>query len=149
MPVEDDSSPPPKGRKPLPVAAYLTPSPPVQARIKRVKPAQVTPRSPAPKQSGRRFQEQAEEDSDGRSSAQGSNSPDDADEADLSYVSPSSQHANAEAHVYAAGASSQGGYPTPMHMRRGADLGRLTLAGGSPPFVTYHVSHSPAQNPLS
>jgi hypothetical protein len=151
MPVDDDSSPPPKGRKPLPVAVYLTPSPPVQARIKRVHhspaAAQVAPRLPNP--SGRRFQQQADEDSDGRSSAQGSNSTDDADEADLSCVSLGSQHPNAEQHIYAAGASSQGGYPTPMHERRGADKGILTLAGDIPPFVTYHISHPPAQNPLS
>jgi hypothetical protein len=131
MPVEDDSSPPPTGRKPVPVPAYLTPSPPVQARIKRVKQAP-TPRSPAPKQSSRRFQLQADEASDGQSSNQGSNSSSDADEGDLSNISPTSQHADAEAHVYAAGASSQGGFPTPLHQRRGADRGLLSLAGFLP-----------------
>lgn len=154
MPVEDESSPPPKGRKPVPVAAYLTPSPPVQGRIKRVKPAQPTPPAPAPIQSNRRFQQQADEDSDGQSSAQESNSSDDADEADLSNISHTSQHPDAEAHVYAAAASSQGGYPTPMHMRRGADRGLLSLAGDIP-FVPYHnlnpktLSPNPAKNPLN
>ena len=130
MSAESDSSPPPKGRKPLPAVPHnLTPSPPVDARIKRVKPMQVTP-IPQARLSARRFQQQADEDScDGRSSEQGGNSSDDADEADLSYVSHTSQHVDAEPHVYAAGASSQGGFPTPLHQRRGADRGLLSLAG--------------------
>ena len=129
------ASPPPKGRKPLPVVppnlVNLPPSPPVHARIKRVKEAP-TPRSPAPKASSRRFQLQADEDSDGQSSNQGSNSSNDAGEGDLSNISQTSQHADAEAHVYAAGASSQGGFPTPLHQRRGADRGLLPLAGFFP-----------------
>jgi len=129
------ASPPPKGRKPLPVVPShllnLPPSPPVDARIKRVKEGP-SPRSPAPKQSSRRFQLQADEDSDNQSSNQGSNSSNDAAEGDLSNISPTSQHADAEAHVYAAGASSQGGFPTPLHQRRGADRGLLPLAGFFP-----------------
>jgi len=109
----------------------LPPSPPVDARIKRVKEGP-SPRSPAPKQSSRRFQLQADEDSDNQSSNQGSNSSNDAAEGDLSNISPTSQHADAEAHVYAAGASSQGGFPTPLHQRRGADRGLLPLAGFFP-----------------
>jgi hypothetical protein len=62
----------------------------------------------------------------------GGNSSSDADEGDLSNISPTSQHADAEPHVYAAGASSQGGFPTPLHQRRGADRGLLSLAGFLP-----------------
>jgi hypothetical protein len=139
--AESDSSPPPKGRKPLPVAPpSKTPSPPVHARIKRVKQVQVTPIPPA-RISARRFQLQADEDScDGRSSAQEANSSDDEDETNLSYVSNTSQHPDADPLVYAAGASSQGGFPTPLHQRRGADRGLLSLAGDitrlfdTPPF---------------
>ena len=161
MPVEDDSSPPPKGRKPLHVATYITPSPPVQARIKRVHrspaPAQLShPLEPAVRPSRRNLllqnhllDLQADQDSENCSSSSDSNSTDDADEADLSCVSATSQHSNAEPHIYAIGASSQGGYPTPLHKRRGADKGILTLAGAIPPFVTYHVSYLPAQNLLS
>ena len=147
--AESDSSPPPKGRKPLPVVPpYKTPSPPVHARIKRVK-AAPTPRSPAQIQSSRRFQQQADEDSDGQSSAQRSNSSDDADEADLSNISHTSQHPDAEAHVYAAGASSQGGFPTPLHQRRGADRGLLSLAGATLGKLLFFKPYPPAQKPLS
>lgn len=130
MSVEDSGSPPLKARKPIPVPVYRTPSPPVQTRIKRVlrspAPAQLNP--PLPKPSVRSFQLQAHEDSDGCSSVPGSNSSDDADASDLSYVSQGSAHSNAEQHVYAAGASSQGGFPTPLHMRRAADRGLLSIA---------------------
>jgi hypothetical protein len=75
------------------------------------------------------MQLQAEVDSDGDSSSQDDNSSDDADEADLSYVSQGSGHSNADAHIYALGQSSKGGFPTPMHLRRAADRNEFTLAG--------------------
>jgi hypothetical protein len=110
-------------------------SPPVDARIKRVhrSPAGVT-LEPS-RRSNRGMQQQAEVDSDGDSSSAGENSSDDADESDLSYVSQGSQHSNAEAHVYALGQSSQGGFPTPLHLRRAADRNVYSIAGDIPPIV--------------
>ena len=139
--VSDSASPPPRGRKPLPVAAFHTPSPPIQARIKRVhrSPAPDQLALPLPKPSFRSLQLQADEDSEGRSSNPDSNSTDDADASNLSCVSSGSSHSNAAPHVYAAGASSQGGFPTPLHMRRGAERGIFTLAGDFHPVLTYHV----------
>ena len=110
-------------------------SPPVDARIKRVN------RSPAgltlepSRRSYRGMQLQAALGSDGDSSSAGDNSSDDDDEPDLSYVSQGSHHSNAEAHVYALGQSSQGGFPTPMHLRRAANRNEYTLAGDIPSIV--------------
>ena len=113
-------------------------SPPVDARIKRVhrSPAQV-PLQPS-RPSNRGMQLQAEVDSDGDSSSAGENSSDDANEADLSYVSQGSGHSNAQAHVYALGQSSQGGFPTPLHLRRAADRNVYSVAGDIP---SYHRPH--------
>ena len=115
-------------------------SPPVIPRIKRRvhhSPAHVTLERSRP--SNRGMQLQAELDSDGDSSSAGENSSDDADESDLSYVSQGSQHSNAEAHVYALGQSSQGGFPTPLHLRRAANRNEYTLAGNDD--VSYHINH--------
>ena len=135
---QDSSSPLPKGRKPMQAPISVDESPPVDARIKRVQ------RSPAgltlepSRRSYRGMQLQAELGSDGDSSSAGDNSSDDDDEPDLSYVSQGSQHSNAEAHVYALGQSSQGGFPTPMHLRRAADRNVYSVAGDIP---TYHRPH--------
>ena len=83
------------------------------------------------------MQLQAEVDSDGDSSSAGENSSDDANEADLSYVSQGSGHSNAQAHVYALGQSSQGGFPTPMHLRRAADRNVYSVAGKKKSMNTY------------
>jgi hypothetical protein len=127
---QDSSSPLPKGRKPMQAPISVDESPPVDARIKRVQ------RSPAgltlepSRRSNRGMQLQAELGSDGDSSSAGDNSSDDDDESDLSYVSQGSQHSNAEAHVYALGQSSQGGFPTPLHLRRACKLCKQLKNGG-------------------
>jgi hypothetical protein len=106
-------------------------SPPVIPRIKRRvhrSPAHVTLERSRP--SNRGMQLQAEVDSDGDSSSQDDNSSDDADEADLSYVSQGSGHSNADAHIYALGQSSQGCFPPPLHLRRACKLCKQLKNGG-------------------
>jgi hypothetical protein len=65
---------------------------------------------------------QAREDKNGRSVSGSDNSSDDADATDLSYVSPSADHSNAEKHEYLASLQSQNGFPTPIHKGRHSDL---------------------------
>jgi hypothetical protein len=74
---------------------------------------------------------QAREDKDGRSVSGSSNSSDDCDKSNLSCVSPTANHSNAEKHEYLAGMQSQNGFPTPIHEQRHSDLifgGRELLA---------------------
>jgi hypothetical protein len=83
------------------------------------------------------MQLQAEVDSDGDSSSAGENSSDDANESDLSYVSQGSGHSNAQAHVNALCQSSQGGFPTPLHMPTAADRNVYSVAGKKKSMNTY------------
>ena len=78
---------------------------------------------------------QAKEDRGGVSVTGSSNSSDDGHESDMSYVSPTHGHANAEKHVYLTSFCSQGGFPTPMHKRRQADSMYMSIAGAN----TCHV----------
>jgi hypothetical protein len=72
---------------------------------------------------------QAKEDRGGISISGSENSSDDGDESDLSYISQTCDHANADRDVYLRSLSSQGGFPTPMHKRRQKDSGYMTVAG--------------------
>jgi hypothetical protein len=72
---------------------------------------------------------QAKEDKGGISMSGSENSSDDDDKSDLSCVSQTGDHSNADRHVYLASLSSQGGFPTPMHKRRQKDSGMIPVAG--------------------
>jgi len=72
---------------------------------------------------------QAREDKGGISMSGSENSSDDDDKSDLSCVSQTGDHSNADRHVYLASLSSQGGFPTPMHKRRQKDSGMIPVAG--------------------
>jgi hypothetical protein len=78
---------------------------------------------------------QAKEDRGGVSVTGSSNSSDDGDESDMSYVSPSHGHVNADRHVYLKSLSSQGGFPTPIHKRRQADSAFMSIAGANTCYV--------------
>ena len=64
---------------------------------------------------------QAKECKNGQSVSGSENSSDDADASDLSYVSPTRDHADAERHVYLDSLASQNGLPTPIHLQRRSD----------------------------
>jgi|LauGreDrversion4_1035100.scaffolds.fasta_scaffold214386_1 hypothetical protein len=81
------------------------------------------------------FDLQAKEDRGGVSVSGSENSSDDGWKSDMSYVSPTHGHANAEKHVYLTSFCSQGGFPTPMHKRRQADSMYMSIAGAN----TCHV----------
>ena len=66
-----------------------------------------------------------------------SNSRDDGSQSDMSYVSPTNQHADADRHVYLRSLSSQGGFPTPMHKRRQKDSGMIPVAGMNTFFTKF------------
>ena len=107
-----DDSPPPKMRNPPPVVQPKK----LQAFAFRHHPL---------------LDLQAREDKDGRSVSGSSNSSDDCDKSNLSCVSPTANHSNAEKHEYLAGMQSQNGFPTPIHKQRHSDLifgGRESLA---------------------
>ena len=107
-----DNSPPPKMRNPPPVVQPKK----LQAFAFRHHPL---------------LDLQAREDKDGRSVSGSSNSSDDCDKSNLSCVSPTANHSNAEKHEYLAGMQSQNGFPTPIHKQRHSDLifgGRESLA---------------------
>ena len=78
---------------------------------------------------------QAKEDRGGVSVTGSSNSSDDGHESDMSYVSPTNGHANADRHVYLKSLSSQGGFPTPIHKRRQRDSAFLSIAGANTCYV--------------
>ena len=107
-----DDSPPPKMRNPPPVVQPKK----LQAFAFRHHPL---------------LDLQAREDKDGRSVSGSSNSSDDCDKSNLSCVTPTANHSNAEKHEYLAGMQSQNGFPTPIHEQRHSDLifgGRELLA---------------------
>jgi hypothetical protein len=107
-----DDSPPPKMRNPPPVVQPKK----LQAFAFRHHPL---------------LDLQAREDKDGRSVSGSSNSSDDCDKSNLSCVSPTANHSNAEKHEYLAGMQSQNGFPTPIHKQRHSDVifgGRESLA---------------------
>ena len=64
---------------------------------------------------------QAKECKNGQSVSGSENSSDDADASDLSYVSPTRDHADAPRHVYLDSLASQNGLPTPIHLQRRSD----------------------------
>ena len=141
-------SPAPKMRNPLPVPPVL--SPPSQqgpVRIKRAtatRSAELASLNPPPAavrksrfESRRRYLrnplldlQSKEVDRKGEECAVSSES-EERSESDLSCVSNSNDHANAEDHVYMQGVCSQGGFPTPMHLVRFAAKNTFSIAGAS------------------
>jgi hypothetical protein len=72
---------------------------------------------------------QCKEDKGGDSVAGSDNSSDDNDQANLSNVSETADHSNAERHVYLDSLASQNKFPTPMHHRRFRDSGQMNICG--------------------
>jgi hypothetical protein len=72
---------------------------------------------------------QCKEDKDGDSVAGSDNSSDDNDQANLSNVSETADHSNAELHVYLDSLASQNKFPTPIHHRRFRDSGQMNICG--------------------
>ena len=138
-------SPLPKARKPPPIPRPLTPSPDIYPiRIKRAGSNSVTLSSPpqvAPSPDARRrikrslfmssrfLNLQANEVAKDGTVLSGSSNSEEEDDQNLSCVSQTADHSNAEHHVYLQGMSSQGGFPAPMHEARFVDSDRVTLAG--------------------
>jgi hypothetical protein len=80
---------------------------------------------------------QAKEVKNGVSVSGSENSSDDGDESDLSCVSQTCDHSDADRHVYLRSLSSQGGFPTPMHKRRQKDSGMIPVAGMNTFFTKF------------
>jgi hypothetical protein len=72
---------------------------------------------------------QCKEDKDGDSVTGSENSSDDNDQANLSNVSETADHSNAEHHVYLESLASQNKFPTPIQQRRFRDSGQMDLCG--------------------
>jgi hypothetical protein len=75
---------------------------------------------------------QCKEGKEGHTASEQSNSSDDAEESDLSYVSPNCNHSNAEKHVYLEGMGTQGSdskFGTPLHNQGASRRGLVPLAG--------------------
>ena len=72
---------------------------------------------------------QCKEDKGGESVAGSDNSSDDNDQANLSNVSETADHPNAERHVYLDSLASQNKFPTPIHHRRFRDSGQMNICG--------------------
>ena len=75
---------------------------------------------------------QCTEGKEGYTASEQSNSSDDAEESDLSYVSPNCNHSNAEKHVYLEGMGTQGSdskFGTPLHNQGASRRGLVPLAG--------------------